>query len=66
MGPLTRQESRGDRNTSSVTTIGAEKNLCISLQRFGCISAFSHGLMLKVSECLLWEGILVKEWFQQG
>ncbi|WP_254951966.1 MULTISPECIES: hypothetical protein [unclassified Cyanobium] len=53
MGPLTRKESRGDRNTSSMTTTGAEKDFCISLQRFGCISAFSHGLLLKVSECLL-------------
>ncbi|WP_254964897.1 MULTISPECIES: hypothetical protein [unclassified Cyanobium] len=66
MRSLTRMESRNDRDTLPMTTNGAEKDFCINLQRFGCISAFSHGLMLKVSECLCFEGTPVKEWFQQG
>lgn len=49
-----------------MTTNAAEDDFCISLQHFGCISAFSHRLMLKVSEYVRLEGSLVKEWFQQA
>jgi len=45
---------------------GAAEAFCISLQRLGSVSASVLGVMLKVSEWMPSQGILVKEWFQQG
>jgi hypothetical protein len=54
------------RARKPVTMNGAEEAFCISLQRPGSVSASGLGVMLKVSECVPSQGILVKEWFQQG